>query len=147
MEEAMTNGANWMIGVVLLTLASIWLNKLTWPFMMPYISYAAISGVIDAAFLMGHALGGYTTSAILASIGLLPLALLAVLGFRRQAWVFMVAMIIYGIDIPITIGTWLINFSIWGIILGTAWHSFVFQRMFAAFTAAREINATMAGRR
>lgn len=147
MEEAMTAGANWMIGIVLLTLASVWLNKLTFPIMMPYISYAAISGVIVTAMTFGFLFHNYTSAALLATLGLMPLALLAVLGYKRQAWVFVIAMIVYGIDIPVTIITWLLHFSPWGIILGTAWHSFVFQRMFAAFTAAREINATMAGRR
>lgn len=146
MEEAMTAGANWMIGIVLMTLASIWLNGLVYPFFFPFVSWAAISGVISFTYIL-VAFMHYTPAAILSSISLLPLGLLAFLGFKRQAWVFVIAMIIYGFDIPVTILTWILHFNIWGIIFGTAWHSFVFQRMFAAWTAAREINATMAGRR
>lgn len=148
MEEAMTAGANWMVGIVILTLATIWINAtLSKGFMMPIISYAAITGVVLQPYIYAPFVGGYITGAVLASLGLIPLALLAVLGYRRQAWVFMVAMIVYGFDIPVTIITWLLHLSLWGILGGTAWHSFVFQRMFAAFTAAREINATVAGQR
>lgn len=148
MEEAMTAGANWMIGIVILTLATIWINAtLAKGFMMPFISYAAITGVVLQPYMLAPFVGGYTTGAVLASIGLIPLALLAVLGFRRQAWVFVIAMIVYGFDIPVTIITWIVHLDLWGIFLATAWHSFVFQRMFAAWTAAREINATLAGQR
>jgi len=148
MEEAMTAGANWMIGIVCLTLATIWINKLLYPhFMMPFISYAAISSIANLPYIFAKVVGGYTMAGVLASIALVPLALLAVLGFKRQAWVFMIAMIVYGIDIPVTILTWILNFDLWGIFIATAWHGFIFQRMFAAFTAAREINATMAGQR
>jgi len=149
MEEAMTAGANWMIGIVVLTLATIWINAtLSRGFMMPFISYAAITGVVLQPYMLAPLVGGsYVTGAVLASLGLIPLALLGVLGFRRQAWVFMIAMIVYGFDIPVTIICWIVHLDLWGIFLATAWHSFVFQRMFAAWTAAREINATLAGQR
>jgi hypothetical protein len=54
-------------------------------------------------------------------------------------------MIIYGIDIPITLITWLVHFSIMGVLLGTAWHGWVFSRIFAAFTACREITSIQSG--
>ena len=99
---------------------------------MPYVSYAALSSVVGLALGLG-AVMHYPLAAAIGSLVLIPFA---GLGHKRQSWVFMVAMIIYGIDIPIS---WVLNFGLFGLLLGTTWHGWVFSRMFAAFTACREV--------
>jgi len=135
MEEAITNGSNWIFGVAGLTLVSLWLTCLTYPISVPYVSYAALSSVVGLALGLG-AVMHYPVAAAIGSLAIIPFAGLGVLGHKRQAWVFMVAMIIYGIDIPIS---WVLNFGLFGLLLGTTWHGWVFSRMFTAFTACREV--------